>query len=76
MLTGLVYGHERQTSLFGNSDDAKSDKLMSLMDSLNGRYGRETVRLASCGSNRSWAMSRQYLSPAYTTRLADLASVK
>ena len=65
-------------------DQAKSDRLMALMDQINGelaqdRKSRGTSRLfiASCGieKQQAWQMSRQLLSPCYTTKLADLPIV-
>lgn len=63
---------------------AKSDKLMAVMDQINGQIAQDkksrgTSRLfiASCGipEQQAWQMSRELLSPCYTTRLADLPRV-
>lgn len=78
ILTGLVYQTEHQKSLFDNhvkADTAKREKLMATMDALNVRYGSETIKMASSGTNRSWWMAREHLSPCYTTRWADLKIV-
>lgn len=71
MLFGI--SQHGQRDLFENHDNSE---LMSVMDQINGRYGRNTISLASQGRNNNWAMSRSYLSPAYTTRWADLPIVK
>ncbi|MDA3900805.1 MAG: Y-family DNA polymerase [Spirochaetes bacterium] len=77
MLHGLTPKDEQQYSLFSQNDHIERDsRLMSVMDSLNIRYGSKTVVLASEGLTQSWQMKRQFLSPAYTTRWSDLPCVK
>ncbi|XPV76457.1 MAG: Y-family DNA polymerase [Desulfovibrio sp.] len=53
----------------------KSAALTSLIDNINGKYGKETVRYASTGVKRPWSMQRQYLSPSFTTNWKDLPRV-
>lgn len=48
-------------------------RLMAAVDTINREVGR--VQLAASGLNPGWAMRRQHLSPAYTTRWADLPRV-
>jgi DNA polymerase V len=45
---------------------------MQALDTLNSRYGRGTAQLASATISEDWRMSRQNLSPCYTTRLKEL----
>ncbi|MGE9549866.1 translesion error-prone DNA polymerase V subunit UmuC [Erwinia amylovora] len=52
-----------------------STALMQVVDQLN-RSGRGTVWFAGQGIQKSWAMKREMLSPAWTTRFADLPVVK
>jgi DNA polymerase V len=50
-------------------------RLMTAMDSLNQRYGRGTVQLASAGlqgKDRTWSMRQNLLTPQYTTRWDDI----
>ncbi|MDO5675404.1 MAG: DUF4113 domain-containing protein [bacterium] len=47
---------------------------MAAIDTVNREVGR--VHLAASGLNPTWAMRRQHLSPAYTTRWADLPRVQ
>lgn len=50
-------------------------KLMEAIDSINDRFGRGTLRVASAGQagdRRKWAMRQDMLSPAYTTNWNDL----
>lgn len=48
-----------------------SQELMQLMDNIN-KTGCGKLWFAGQGINKSWAMKREMLSPAYTTRITDL----
>lgn len=52
-----------------------SQALMQTIDKLN-VSGRGTIWFAGQGIQKSWAMKREMLSPAYTTRYADLPVAK
>lgn len=52
-----------------------SEALMRVLDGLN-QSGKANLFFAGQGIERSWAMKREMLSPAYTTRFADLPFVK
>ena len=70
MLLDLVPAAKRQLALFdsqGGAGDARSGKLMAVLDDINQRYGRQSLRLAAEGVERSWQMRRGNLSPGYTT---------
>ncbi|MEH6445730.1 MAG: Y-family DNA polymerase [Oceanospirillaceae bacterium] len=62
-----------QHDLFSQSQD--SPELMRLMDSINTKYGRETVQLAGRGIEHKFAMRREFLSPQYTTRWSDIPRI-
>lgn len=53
----------------------RREELMATIDGLNRRYGRGTVQWAACGLQPAWAMKRQRLSRAATTRLSDIPVV-
>jgi DNA polymerase V len=53
----------------------RREALMACIDGLNRRYGTGTVQWAACGLQPDWAMRRQQLSRAATTRLDDLPTV-
>ena len=57
-------------------DRESSDMIMNTMDRINGRYGSSTIRLASEGTEKSWRMRRESVSPCYTTNFDDLVEVK
>lgn len=78
MLSGLERLGNCQLSLLEptTEPDPKSERLMSAMDAINARFGRNTIRLAACGLEQSWKMKRAAKSPAYTTSWAELPIAK
>jgi DNA polymerase V len=72
-----LQGLEMQQQELSLEDDVAPDKgrLMSAMDSLNRKYGRGTLHLASSGleNQPSWSMKQERLTPQYTTRWQDMA---
>lgn len=64
---------------FGDGDAEGRGRLMSSLDELNGRFGRGTVMLASAGlkgDKRAFSMRQERRTPAYTTCLADMPTVR
>jgi len=53
---------------------SNSEQLMAVLDGIN-HSGKGRVWFAGQGIQKSWEMKRQMLSPAYTTRFADLMKV-
>jgi DNA polymerase V len=65
-----------QPDLFEHTPPRRDARaLMSLLDTIN-RSGKGSIFLASQGTQNHWAMKREHLSPAYTTRWSDLPRVK
>jgi len=54
-------------------DKPNSEALMRVLDGLN-QSGKVNLFFAGQGIEKSWAMKREMLSPAYTTRFADCQS--
>ena len=76
ILSELVPRIFRQLDLFGSvSADTKSSKLMSVIDQINVRMGRGTIKLASEGFRQPWKMKQGNKSPNYTTRWDELICV-
>src|SRR6056297_59744 len=78
MLTGIVPEREIQAEIFSPSGySARQHKLMESMDAVNARFGKQTMMIAGAGvgSNQSWRMKQEYLSPRYTTRWDELMNV-
>lgn len=65
-----------QGSLFLRPDQpGRIIQLMQAIDTLNARYGRDRVRYAASGMDRSWKLRAEHLSQRYTTRWGELLSV-
>ncbi|HOO89899.1 MAG TPA: Y-family DNA polymerase [Syntrophales bacterium] len=66
-----------QTTLFTPQREKDSGKIMQALDSINRRFGAESVRYAATGStkNRKWKTVAHHRSPAYTTRWDQLPKV-
>lgn len=50
--------------------------LMKAFDSINGKFGSDSVFMAAQGITPKWAMRREFLSPQYTTKWRDLPVIK
>ncbi|WP_313687382.1 Y-family DNA polymerase [Pantoea sp.] len=65
-----------QLNLFDEfKPQANSEALMRVVDGLN-QSGKGKLWFAGQGIQKAWAMKREMLSPAYTTRYADLPVAK
>ncbi|WP_249223053.1 Y-family DNA polymerase [Noviherbaspirillum sp. L7-7A] len=74
MLLDLSPQHQRQGSLFSQVEDVAhhSDALMSALDRINARYGRNTLTVAASGTRRDWVARAENKTPRYTTRWTEL----
>ena len=64
-----------QGSLFDKIDRTKHKSLMTAMDKVNDRYGRNTLKIASMGDGKAFAIKQERLSKCHTTRISDLPKV-
>ncbi|MBK8640261.1 MAG: Y-family DNA polymerase [Chromatiaceae bacterium] len=55
--------------------ETRRQGVMTVMDDINRRWGRGTLRYLAEGLGQPWRMRRERLSPAYTTRWAELLGV-
>lgn len=77
MLGELVPAQGVQTDLFSQaSASPKSAGLMSVMDSINNKMGKESIKLASEGFMRPWKMKQNRMSQNYTTSWDELVKAK
>lgn len=65
----------KQYDLLLDVDDTKSEQLMSAMDNINKRMGKNTIFLAAEGIQRDWMIKCEKRSPRYTTRWGELLKV-
>ena len=76
MLMELVPAGGQQKDLFSdNVHDTKKSNLMATLDSINSKYTKGTIKLASEGVEKVWVMRRSYKSPNYTGDWRELPKV-
>lgn len=72
LLLDLRQPGEFTDDLFAATQPVASNRLMAVMDSVNQRYGRGTLRSATVPSNPDWGMRRELMSQSFTTRIDQL----
>lgn len=76
MLLDLAPASMEQFELSLEAEDGRDrSRLMSAMDTLNDRYGKGTVHVASTGldnATRTWSMRQERRTPQYTTKWEDM----
>lgn len=76
LLLDLCRAGEYTEDLFTASQPESADRIMSVLDQINARWGRGTLRTASVPADPHWAMRRDLMSQSYTTRLDHLWKVR
>lgn len=76
MLVSLCQPGEFTEDLFATSQAAEATNLMAVLDKINERWGRGTLRSAGVPMNPNWGMRREMMSQSFTTRLEQLWTVK
>ncbi len=66
----------QQNLFYPTAIHEKERALMGVMDSLNQRYGANTLFVAATGIKQEWKMIRNLKSPGYTTRWDELPIAK
>lgn len=72
LLMDLRQPGEFTDDLFAHTQPAMADKVMSVLDEINDRWGRGTLRTAAVPA---WGMCRELKSSSYITRLDQLWTV-
>ncbi|WP_430446259.1 MAG: translesion error-prone DNA polymerase V subunit UmuC [Pseudomonas piscis] len=75
MLLDLCQPGEYTDDLFAVSQPADATRVMKVLDQINDRWGRGTLRSASVPAEPAWGMRREMMSRSYTTRLEQLWTV-
>lgn len=73
---GIVGKDEIQGNLFAPEPNEKSQKVSSLMDKINAKFGKETLKFAIQGTNNVWKGNASKVSPKYTTLWEDVLKVE
>ncbi|MBX7223558.1 MAG: Y-family DNA polymerase [Blastocatellia bacterium] len=76
LLFGLVPPQPVQLELFAECYTDKQRRLMTVIDGLNHKYGKQSVFLAVTGFDATWQARANWRSPRYTTRWEELPFVK
>ncbi|MCK3840529.1 MULTISPECIES: translesion error-prone DNA polymerase V subunit UmuC [Pseudomonas] len=75
MLLNLCQPGEYTDDLFVTSQPEDATRVMTVLDQVNERWGRGTLRSASAPFAPAWGMRRELMSRSYTTKLDQLWSV-
>jgi DNA polymerase V len=76
LLLDLRQPGEFTGDLFAQAQPVAAEKVMTVLDEINLRWGRGTLRSASVPSDPDWAMRREMMSQSYTTKLDQLWVVR
>lgn len=71
----LVRAGTAPRPVFDVRDREQSERLMSAIDAVNGKFGRGTIAPAAAGIRKEWETKFDMRSPRYTTRIAELPRV-
>lgn len=76
LLMDLRQPGEFTDDLFAYSQPEEAEKVMSVLDEINAKWGRGTLRAASVPAAPGWAMRRDLMSQSFTTKVDQLWTVK
>jgi DNA polymerase V len=76
LLMGLSRRGELTPDLFSPAPRRGAERLMAVVDQINQKEGRGTVRIGSVPAAPAWAMRREMLSQRYTTRWEEVIGVR
>ena len=72
MLSGMVPAGQTTGRLFDDKTLERFRRVMPVVDMLNKKYGRDTVRLAGANPKGRWRTKAAKRSPRYTTKLSEV----
>lgn len=76
-LSDIIPKSSIQFDFFASPENSsRSTALMTIMDKINVKMGRESIKLASEGFDRPWQMKQGSKSPNYTTSWKDILSAQ
>ena len=76
LLLDLRQAGEFTDDLFAQTRPEKCEQLMQVLDTINARWGRGTLRSATVPTAPDWGMRRELMSQSYTTRIDQLWTVR
>jgi DNA polymerase V len=75
LLDDLVAADMRPRTVF-EGDTEKRARLMGVLDNINGKFGKWTAVTASQGFKREWKLRSEMRSPAWTTSITEVPTVR
>ncbi|CAM4146664.1 MULTISPECIES: Y-family DNA polymerase [Flavobacterium] len=75
IVMGLTPNDKTQLSLF-NESNPKHQPLMSVIDKLNHSYGSNKIKFGNQSLGRQWKMKQEKLSNSFTTKIAEIITIK
>ncbi|MNO53842.1 DNA polymerase IV [compost metagenome] len=76
LLLDLCRRGEFTEDLFSAPQAQQVDRVMQVIDGINGRWGRGTLRSAAVPAQADWAMRRALMSSSYTTQVSGLWRIR
>ncbi len=75
LLLDLCQRGEITDDLFAPEQPVEAERVMNVLDQINARWGKGTLRPARVPVEPGWGMRRELMSPGYTTRWDQLFNV-
>jgi DNA polymerase V len=75
IVMGLKSEDQHQFSLFEDKNP-KHKSLMKVIDTLNLKYHKPTIKIANQDLDKTWKMKQDHLSPRYTTSIDEIIEIK
>ncbi|NRH28561.1 Y-family DNA polymerase [Pseudomonas sp. MS19] len=75
LLLDLRQSGEYTGDMFAAGQSVEAQRVMGVLDSINAKWGKGTLRTARVPTSPGWAMRRELMSRSYTTRIDQLWSV-
>ncbi|MEW6737320.1 MAG: DUF4113 domain-containing protein [Acidobacteriota bacterium] len=75
MLIGICPDNKMQRGFWGREYSERDKRVMVVVDQINSRFGKDTIKGAASGLKQCWQMRSEMRSPRYTTSWEDLPTV-
>jgi DNA polymerase V len=72
----IVPENQVQLGLFDHFDRGRGEQMMKVLDKINDRFGKDTLRYAVQGYKKHWKLKQQKLSPCYTTNIKEVLTIR
>ena len=76
LVIDITSENQIQYGLFDTVDREKSKKAMQVLDKVNMKFGKDTVKYAVQGFKKKWKLKQEKLSHCYTTNIKDVLKIK